>query len=175
MRILATALLLTILGTTAHANGPDLAERDFVSKIFRKIQTKSFSRNVEMCGYIGLDRFDRLTMSQIMFGDEATCTLPDWPENMRVIASFHTHSTYSPDYFSEIPSSIDMKSDSESGINGWIATPGGRLWFIDGARMVARQVCGVGCMPQDPNFIDDTGGSVKPSYTYSTILKNEGY
>ena len=147
-------------------------ELAYVTKVFEKIQPRSFAMNRELCGYLGKDASGRFVTTRIATGSEDGCTLPYWPEKFDVLASFHTHSTYSPDYNSEFPSSIDMESDEASGIDGWIATPGGRIWYVDSSEMVAYQVCGESCVPQDPNYVDE-GQTIRPSYSYRAIVKGE--
>ncbi|OUD10222.1 hypothetical protein BVC71_01535 [Marivivens niveibacter] len=154
---------------------PVAEEQAYIVKIFEKIQPRSFALNREICGYIGRNDAGRLVSSRLSTGSEAGCTLPHWPTKFDVIASFHTHSTYSPEYNSEVPSSTDMESDEASGIDGWIATPGGRLWYVDSSEMIAYQICGHHCVPQDPNYIDEPGQNIKPYYSYRAILKGEGY
>jgi hypothetical protein len=39
-----------------------------------------------------------------------------------------------------------MLGDMEEGVNGYVATPGGRFWYIDGDRGVATQICGPGAL-----------------------------
>ncbi len=178
MRHFITSLLLC-LSLPAFAqdfeSSPDGSELDFIKKVFQKIQPISFEQNREMCGYVGYDENGHLLISRINTGEEASCTLPGWPSKFDVVASFHTHSTYNPQYSSELPSSTDMESDEASGIDGWIATPGGRLWYIDSTEMTAHQVCGLGCVPQDPNFREDSRDSVREEYSYRAILKHESY
>lgn len=174
MRILTTILLcFAALAAQAQESQPKGAELAFVSKLFWRIQERSFAQNKELCGYIGYDRDGQLDMTRIMTGQEASCYLPNWPEDLVVIASFHTHSTYSPEYDSELPSSIDMESDSASQIDGWVATPGGRLWYIDSDAMTAYEICGPGCLPQDPHFIADPPGTIRSRYSYRAIVKRE--
>lgn len=174
MRILISLIFCLIPALSlAQEQTPPESEVAFVTKLFDRLQAQSFERNQEICGYLGYGEDGRLTRTRIVYGGEAECYLPNWPENIEVIASFHTHSTYSPDYDSELPSSTDMESDEESGIDGWVATPGGRLWYIDTTDMVTYQVCGVGCLPQDPNFRPAPDGAVRESYSYRAILKSE--
>ena len=160
-------------GQQTYESAPEGAELAFVTKLFYAIQEKSFARNVELCGNIGYDEAGRLAISRINSGEEAACYLPQWPTKLDVIASFHTHSTYSVEYSSELPSSTDMESDESSGIDGWIATPGGRLWYVDSSEMVTFQVCGEGCLPQDPNYVPGPPGSIRDQYSYRAILKRE--
>ncbi len=170
--LIAAALLAT---PVAAQTLPIEEEITFITKVFSRIQERSFALNKELCGYVGYNRAGELDITRIMEGEEAACYLPNWPAGMEVIASFHTHSTYSPDYDSEVPSSTDMETDEEDGIDGWVATPGGRLWYIDSSEMIAFQVCGIGCLPMDPNFVPGPEGAIKESYTYRAILKSEAY
>ena len=39
--------------------------------------------------------------------------------------------------------------------------------------MIVRQICGVGCLPADPNFEPEPGGA-EISYTYQELLELEG-
>jgi len=74
-------------------------------------------------------------------------------------------------YSSETPSGTDMEGDEEEGIDGWGSTPGGRLWYIDTTDMVTFQICGIGCMPQDPNFIEGDDGFIADQYTYDELVE----
>ena len=103
------------------------AELSYVTGILTGLQRRSFAENREFCGYIGLDRLGRLTMTAAMPGSEAACPLPDVPLGMRLVASYHTHGTYSPYYASEWPTTQDMATDASDDIDGYISTPGGRL------------------------------------------------
>lgn len=168
------AFSLSLFASIASAQVAfDEQEHQFMVKVLSKIQMTSIEREVEMCGYVGRDDDGRLVITEILDGTEATCTLPDWPK-WDVYASFHTHSSYSPNYDSEVPSTLDLESDEASGINGWISTPGGRLWYHDSDVMTAYMVCDAGCLPQDPRFVDEPRGSIKPSYSYRALIKREG-
>ena len=90
---------------------------------------------------------------------------------MEVIASYHTHGAFDFSYHNELPSDIDMASDRSLGVNGWIATPGGRLWYVDAKEMVATQICGVGCLPIAPNFYKAQAGEIAPAYTYGDLVE----
>lgn len=151
----------------ATARGAEVA---YVLDLFRQLNPRSIAENVEYCGFIGLRPNGELVRTRHYRGNEDTCYLPPWPDKWVVIASYHTHSTYSPDYDSERPSVQDMDSDRQNGIDGYIATPGGRLWFIDSDTMVARQICGSGCLPADPDFVPDPPGTIKQAYTYGGLV-----
>lgn len=162
---IAVALLVPSLG-----GAQDNAEVAMVKGIFARLQPISISENVEYCGYVGFDDMGDLAFSQPARGDEGSCG-PEDPENLAVItASYHTHGGHSVDYFNEVPSGEDMEGDEEEGIDGYVATPGGRLWYIDSSDMVATQLCGIGCLPADPLFRVGENGLIKQSYTYDDLI-----
>ena len=155
---------------TGESTG-DGEELAFIMDLFAELQPRSVTENRELCGYIGYNRLGELRATRIMEGDEASCLLPNWPIKLTVIASFHTHSTFSRDYDSEVPSVIDIETDESSGIDGYVATPGGRLWYVDTDTMTVSQICGIGCLPQDPAFLAAADGAVRASYTYRGLQK----
>ncbi len=146
----------------ATATGAELA---FVSTILADLQRRSFAENREFCGYLGLDAAGRLAATPISTGDEASCPLPTISPGLTLLASFHTHSTYSPDYASEWPTTQDVLTDASDGIDGYIATPGGRLWHVDTDTLTVRELCGRGCLPQDPNYVAAEDGPLRPVMT----------
>lgn len=156
----------------AEATGAG-AERAYAAGILRELQPVSFRENREYCGYIGRDPAGRLMRTPFSAGIEAGCALPPIPVGMTVLASFHTHSTYSPLYASEFPTTQDMRSDATLGVDGYIATPGGRLWFVDTDTMTVRQLCGRGCLPQDPNYRPDDDGPLRPVFRFEELVRFE--
>lgn len=145
-------------------------ERAFASSVLADLQRRSFAQNREFCGYLGLDENDRWITTPISVGAEASCPLPVVPPGMRLAASFHTHGTYSPHYASEWPTTQDILTDRASGIDGYIATPGGRLWHVDTDAMEVTELCGRGCLPQDPNYIAAEDGPLLPLMTFGHIM-----
>lgn len=53
----------------------------------------------------------------------------------------------------------------DEGLTGYVATPGGRFWVIDGTTGVSRQQCGPGRLPVYPDFEPDPEFPVAQSYT----------
>ncbi|TNC65993.1 DUF4329 domain-containing protein [Rubellimicrobium roseum] len=166
-----------VLATSPRAQRPPVVEstatgieRAYVTAILSDLQQRSFAQNREFCGYIGLDPVDRWMTTPVMAGTEASCPLPTIPSGMRVVASFHTHSTYSPYYASEWPTTQDVATDAADDIDGYIATPGGRLWHVDTDTMTVRQLCGRGCLPQDPAYVAADDGPLRPVMTYGDLL-----
>ena len=162
------------LGRSGEATGTG-EELAYVRQIFSEIQPWSIEINAEICGYIGYNRMGQLTRTRHSVGQEASCRLPQWPSKMVVIASYHTHSTWSRHYDSEVPSTLDMESDESSEIDGYVATPGGRLWYVDSDTMTTGQICGVGCLFQDPGFRPDPPGTIREVYSYQQLVKRERY
>ena len=151
----------------ATAQGEELA---YVGAILAELQRRSFAENREYCGYVGLDDFGQLVTTPVVPGGEASCPLPNVPAGVRLVASFHTHGTYSPYYASEWPTTQDVATDASDGIDGYIATPAGRLWHVDTDTMTARQLCGRGCLPQDPNYVAAEDGPLRRDMTYQELL-----
>lgn len=146
-------------------------EQALVQEVLSSLNLKSIAQNREFCGYIGFDTAGKLRASNATPGDEASC-LPDEPTKIDLItSSYHTHGAFSTEYFNEIPSGDDMESDEAEGIDGWVATPGGRLWYIDTEDMVTWQVCGIGCLPSDPEFIKGDMGPIDQSYHYDDLIE----
>ncbi len=158
------------LGGTGESTGTG-EELAFVKAIFAEIQPRSIALNREICGYIGLNRLGRLVHTRHNIGEEASCRLPNWPLKMTVLASYHTHSTYSEEFLSELPSDLDLRSDLANDIDGYIATPGGRLWYVDTDALRVTQICAIGCLYQDPNFRAGPKGTVRESYSFDDIFK----
>ncbi|SEW06856.1 protein of unknown function [Aliiroseovarius sediminilitoris] len=166
MRALFFALFILPLPALAQEPG----ELALVKKVFAKLQPISIRANREYCGYIGYDRSGKLVASKAWRGGKGTCRARD-PDNLvNVVSSYHTHGAFSSRYANEVPSGDDMATDEFEGVNGWVATPGGRLWYIDTQKMVARHVCGIGCLPMDANFLEGDMGPIAPRYQYDQLI-----
>lgn len=145
-------------------------EEALMRATFADLNPQSIAENVEYCGYLGFTVDGELAVSTPTRGDEGSC-LSDDPANLDlIIASYHTHGAHSPDYSSELPSGTDMEGDEDEGIDGWVATPGGRLWHIDTTDMITRQICGIGCIPADPDFVIGGSGIIAQSYGYDDLV-----
>ncbi len=165
-------LIFVCLALAASAaSSQDNAEVALVKRIFAVVQPVSIRENREYCGYIGFDRAGILAATIAAPGSIGSC-LPDDPLMLAVItASYHTHGAVSPDYFNELPSGEDMEGDESEGIDGYVATPGGRLWYVDTTDMVTSQLCGIGCLPRDARFIDGADGLIAQSYSYRDLVR----
>ena len=151
----------------ATASGTELR---YVSGILTRLQRESFAKNREYCGYIGLDPLGQWVSTPVMQGNEASCPLPNIPAGMRLVASYHTHGTYSPYYASEWPTTQDGATDASDDIDGYISTPGGRLWHVDTDTMSVSELCGRGCLPQDPHYVAAEDGPLRPVMSYQELL-----
>ncbi|RED18156.1 DUF4329 domain-containing protein [Pontivivens insulae] len=123
--------------------------------ILSSVQTRSIRISREICGYVGRTPTGQIVASTPTVGEPSSCFADEPPLDWELLASYHTHGSYDWDYDSEVPSIDDMIGDLEEGVDAYIATPGGRFWHIDLETERAYVVCGIGCLPADPNFIDD--------------------
>jgi len=149
------------------------AEVAFMKAQLNAIQPRSIAEDREYCGYLGTLPNGDFAISPPKRGAPAGCTPANPPANLRIIASYHTHAAYAPRYDSEVPSATDLEGDISEGINGYVSTPGGRLWFTDGATRGTTQLCGVGCLASDPRFRPDTNNPVRQSYTLSALRQRQ--
>jgi hypothetical protein len=148
-------LTLGLLAAASIAQAQSQEEMAFAHSVLNALQPRSIAEGREYCGFIGLDHQGRFVATPATAGDESSCDIPDAPESIDVIASYHTHGRYSEDYENEVPSETDVVSDYEAGTNGYISTPGGRLWYVDGKRRMASQICPDTCVFADPNGVDE--------------------
>ncbi|WP_231703952.1 DUF4329 domain-containing protein [Cochlodiniinecator piscidefendens] len=168
MKRLYLTILMAALPLTANAQST--REAQFAQSVLNNLQQQSFQRNREFCGYIGFDNAGQLIATPATMGRPDSCEPPE-PYNMLVVASYHTHGAFDPDALAEFPSADDMEADEAEGIDGYVATPGGRLWYIDSTDMEASQLCGIGCLAKDPNFIAGLDGHIQQSYRYSDLVR----
>ena len=168
----APALILVFLAVAPGiASGQSRQEVALAKQVLGALQRPSILQNAEYCGYLGYDRAGQLVASKATRGKESSCLARE-PRNIEVIvASYHTHGAYSDEYFSEIPSGTDMEGDENLGIDGYVATPGGRLWYVDTTDMVTSQICGFGCLPRDGQFRRGAEGHIRQFYTYKQLVR----
>lgn len=149
------------------------AEAEFAKQQLARVQHRSFAKNREYCGYLARNRNGRLVATRMARGLKNGCTPPRPKTGMRLIASLHTHGAYDPRVPAEFPTTLDMRSDIAEGVNGYIATPGGRFWYIDSRQLRATQLCELACLPQDPRFRAGDDGIIKMRYSYEELLTIE--
>lgn len=155
----------------AEQQEPDFAAEDliFVKKLFNDIQQKSFTNNREYCGYIGFDKNDQLIATKATKGEIDGCLADEPPEDMALYASYHTHGAFSTTDDTEVPSFDDIAADMQEQVDGFVATPGGRVWRIDGKKGIATLQCGRNCILSDPKFDDEIMDPFEKSYTLEEL------
>ena len=134
------------------------------------LQAKSIANNQEYCGVIFEDEQGNLKTSTIYDGGRAQCAF-DWgvPLGNHVVASFHTHGGYDDDFDSEMPSVEDLANDIDARIDGFISTPGGRMWHVAWKDETATQLCGEGCLKQDPRYAGTQKENFRPTYSFEDL------
>ena len=173
MKLAIASLFLSLcLGLPAHAQDAD--EQQFVMALMRSMNRHSITYNREVCGYVLRDQAGRLSSSKSSWGEHDSCAMMDAPAGMRIISSWHTHAAFDPRYDNAVPSTIAVESDVSRHTTGWVATPAGRLWFIDGQTGLMRQVCGENCLPTDPNIVSDPHPKAAKTYTLDQLYRRFG-
>jgi hypothetical protein len=162
-RPLRLALALALLPGAAAAQAAD--EAAFAREFLAGLQIRTVVENREYCGFFGRDPAGRILATKPRRGKYNTCQLGTPPSSLRIFASYHTHAAFDRDSYNEIPSPQDVRSDIDAQTDGYVSTPGGRLWFSDYRAAEVRLVCGAGCLPQDP--ASRPGKSMKVRRAYS--------
>ncbi len=165
--LLFSALLVVACAPRPKVNYEDA--RDIAMEQLRSIQVRSIVERREYCGWIYVID-GRLVPSQIVPGKYDRCKMPKPPRGARIVASFHTHGNHSPLYLSEIPSDLDVKGEISMGTYGFVSTPGGRVWVTDPFNERIVEVCGEGCLPQDPNYRSSDYGKIPRVMKAETIF-----
>lgn len=147
------ALFLSLVSLSASAQSAE--EIAFARAVFTELQEASIRQNREYCGYIAYDSAGNLVSTEAKRGRKTSCRPRIEPAGWTVVASFHTHGAYAEDYDNEVPSVTDVEGDMEEKVNGFVATPGGRFWAINGTTGDIRLICGPRCLPWDPRFVPD--------------------
>ncbi len=168
---LAASFFLAVLSHSALAR--DGAEAELARQILAKAQRPSISLNREYCGTIGIDGSGRIIASPARKGRRDSCLPEDHPEAVEILATYHTHAAFDPYADSEVPSLDDVLGAMEEGTDDYISTPGGRLWHIDGRSGLARQICGIGCLPRDPRFEPEIFGPIKTRYSLKELERRD--
>jgi hypothetical protein len=169
--VIVARAYMNVKGTDALvAVLPQSEVQSFARQELDALQNRSFEGDLELCGIIFETSGGELGVSRPTSGDEASCDISYFDEpGMVPIASFHTHGKHSDQYDGEVPSIVDIQSDVATGMDGYVATPGGRLWHIDHEAATARMVCGEGCLTQDPGYRSCSGDEIAQSYTVNQL------
>ncbi len=156
--------------SVAPPNAPSGAVVDqFAVSFLNSIQTRSIRERREYCGYITVDASGQLSATPPRPGTFAGCDMPIPRAGQGIIASYHTHGAYGPGYDNEVPSTVDLMSDFQFGIDGYVSTPGGRVWLVDVQTRSTRQICGLRCVISDPGFVPEGEATIQASYTLPAL------
>ena len=179
----AVAFAVVVYGQLTRERSPAYEPVSSVDEITRyarstlaDLQEISIARNQEFCGVIYEDERGTLHSSRVYEGERAACAF-DWglPLGNNVVASFHTHGGYDRDFDSEIPSVEDLANDIDARVDGFISTPGGRLWRVSWQEENVTQICSAGCLPHDPNYPGTHRQSLQQSYGFEELKLRGGY
>lgn len=176
---LAAVLALALMSCVSYQDEPveyqrvqaqNAEEIDFAKLTLDKLQARSIQQNREYCGYIGLNTIGRFQASKPRKGRKGSCR-PDTPnEDFRILASYHTHAAFSVKYDSELPSTDDLLSDIDEGIDGYVATPGGRVWYTNSLNEKAVLLCSEKCITSDSNYDPQDAPMIEYEYSLETLL-----
>ncbi len=141
------------------------------ASVLNSVQQISFDNGVEYCGTVY--ELDGVILSTpATKGKADSCDSDDdLDDAATILASYHTHGSYSQDADTEVPSVDDLKGDIEEKVKGYISTPGGRVWRIDGSEENAIMLCGPGCILSDPNFEECEALPPEEDYTLPKLMK----
>ncbi|PJI91573.1 uncharacterized protein DUF4329 [Yoonia maricola] len=165
------AIGLVDLVSCTDQGRPIIAQTDdvdvFATQVLNDLQPSSIAEGREYCGYIYAAPSGQLFATEPRPGRAAYCDLPQpFPS---VIASYHTHGSFSDEYDNEVPSVDDVAGDFDAGIDGYISTPGGRVWLVDHDAQIARQLCAALCVTSDPNNDPDDAGFIPQTFTLEEL------
>jgi hypothetical protein len=152
---------------------PGLSEVEFAKATLNSLQVMSFENNREFCGYIVRTPDGTLAATTANQGRISSCRADSPSDDHLIVASYHTHGAFENYTPAEFPSMGDVLADEDEGIDGYVSTPGGRLWYVDGAELIVSQICGVGCLTKDPNFEAGLDGDIKVSYSIDELRASE--
>jgi hypothetical protein len=168
----AVVSLAALMPMQAPAQGAQ--ETAFVMGLMESMNALSVRFNREVCGYILRHPNGAYSSTKVSWGGHASCASLPVRDGMDVVSSWHTHAAWARSYDGEVPSIQDVEGDMRLGVNGWVGTPGGRLWFVDGQSGTMRQVCGRSCLPVDPGFVPEEHGPVGETYTLDGLYARFG-
>lgn len=153
-------------GQASFAPPADQADA-FAISYLNSIQRRSFAEHRELCGYFVLTPSGEIAATPPVPGDMATCSQA--APGTDVFASYHTHGAFDDGYDNEVPSPEDLLADFHFGIDGYVSTPGGRVWRAEYDVQAALLICGQGCVAVDPayDFADDIG--IRNRYTVAQL------
>ncbi len=161
---------------SAAAAAPDIYDMTSVArKSLKSLQHQSFANDREYCGMIGETAAGELVVTPARRGSRSGCDPRGFTDRtIKTVASYHTHGAFHPDADAEVPSVMDLDMDYAEQVFGFVATPGGRLWITNFHNRTVTQVCGLGCLPSDPNFKPGVAGDIPKTLTRRELTKRKG-
>lgn len=159
------------LAGVVHADEP--LDRGGVVDFMEEVQILSLDSGREYCGYF-VDKGDEIVATPPRRGRYDECLSAEPLGDVEIIASYHSHGAFSVNADSEVPSVDDILSDRDEGIDGYVVTPGGRVWFHDLDRDRIYQICGQGCVAADPDHDDELFEPVRSRYTLKALKARFG-
>jgi hypothetical protein len=149
--LLATLMLAQPVAAQSRSDLTEDLDR-FAAGFLDGLQPRSIRESVEYCGLFIRDSAGRFAATTPRRGRAGSCQPEAGPAGAEVMASYHTHGAYHRRADTEVPSWDDLNSDIQEKIDGYIATPGGRLWLNDAALNKSILLCGEGCVAADPAY-----------------------
>lgn len=176
MRSLTALLLAAALSVAAPSPlaAQSAGETAYVQALMRAMNQLSVRFNREVCGFVLRDPDGSYSSTKVSWGGGASCASLPLQPGVTPVSSWHTHAAWARGYDGEVPSIQDVEGDMRLGVNGWVATPGGRLWFVDGRTGTVRQICGRGCLPVDPGFVPEEHGPVPEAFSLDSLYARFG-
>lgn len=170
VRLVVLFCLMSGLLVAGPAAAQSTQEREIAREVLSGLQEKSIRQSREFCGMIGKDAFGRFVVGPVSRGSAASCRYRPPRSAVEIVATFHTHGGYLRGYDNEVPSILDLVAERSLGTRGYVSTPGGRFWIVDGPAETATLICGPKCLPWDPKFTDGNFGPVQKRFTGRELL-----
>lgn len=175
VRLLLTLCVLSALVAVSPAVAQSRAEVKLARDLLTQLQPLSFEKNREYCGWIGVDGDGRLVASKVNQGKRSRCSSEiETDKGIRLIATFHTHGSYLRQYDNEVPSVLDYANERRLKSRGYVSTPGGRFWVVDGIAGEVRLICGPGCLPVDPEHKEAGHGKTPNKLSETQLFRRQG-
>lgn len=168
--LLAMAIgLLTLLPVPALAGSKEIEA--LAKSVLRDLQAPSIRQSREYCGIIYYTSAGELKAGPAKRGSRARCRARIPRDVYELVGTYHTHGGYLEGYDNEVPSITDLEGEVLSRTIGYVSTPGGRFWLVDGVRREIQLICGPKCMPWDPRFDDGNFGKIKSRYSAKQLYE----
>lgn len=170
--LLGVPLISCATGQSIQLSDSELDElHQFAVEHLDTVQPISIRDGVEYCGLFGYDTRGKLVATQAHKGKVDSCRPQNEPPGFTILASYHTHGSFTMDADTEVPSEDDLLGDIEEEIYGYVATPSGRVWFNDWQTQEAVMLGGKGTISADPRFRDCLAFMPGNQYTVPELIR----